>query len=315
MIDNPNFSIVLPTQCNAKCEFCFWKPEPMSDIYFKNLNLILETLPENFRQISITGGEPTLNLPVLSNLIRSLKRDRWSRIVLTTNGTFLSPLIPMLRDRIDHINISRHHYEDLKNWDIFGTKAVPNTRDLENLIYHTNKEGIDVCLNCVLLEDNTDPSFTENFIKFAKSVGASKVSFRKDDRLDNLDPTMHEMLYDNWKVVGEGSCPVCRSKTQLINGVYVSWKAAMAEPSNMLGELYELIYHPNGRLTTDWKGKYEYGIRLIQTARLAKAAKAAKAAPVQPTRQFSGSCVGTPSSPCSSSRRRTKHSSGCSSGC
>ena len=35
----------------------------------------------------------------------------------------------------------------------------------------------------------------------------------------------------------------------------VSWKSSSSEPSKELGELYEAVIHPDGRVTQDWEGK------------------------------------------------------------
>lgn len=97
-------------------------------------------------------------------------------------------------------------------------------------------------------------------MNYAKSVNATKVTFRYDQNLNTLHETYLEALFKDYKVIESGGCPVCRSKTILVNGVYVTFKSSYAEPGNAVGELYELIYHPSGKLTTDWEGKKEYKI-------------------------------------------------------
>jgi len=61
--EEPNFSIIVPTGCNAHCDFCFWnrghsEVDPVE--YLNQLCETLDALPDDFEQCSITGGEPTM---------------------------------------------------------------------------------------------------------------------------------------------------------------------------------------------------------------------------------------------------------------
>jgi len=99
-----------------------------------------------------------------------------------------------------------------------------------------------------------------SFIKFAKEVGASSVAIRKEQNENStLDESNSEYLFKDIKSIYSSSCPVCRTKSQMIKGMIVSWKSSTLEPSKDLGNLvYELIYHPDNKLTLDWEGKIEY---------------------------------------------------------
>lgn len=124
MVNNPNISLIMPVGCNAKCSFCYWKKS--DGITIDRFKFICDTLPIIFEQISITGGEPTLD----SNLIEYLKiaRKRFKKIVLNTNG------FKLMKEHfkyVDHVNISRHHYDDLINNNIFQTITVPNMLKLK----------------------------------------------------------------------------------------------------------------------------------------------------------------------------------------
>jgi len=246
---NPNFSIVAPVGCNAKCSFCFWEnknPLPKTE-YLSRLKSVLGFLPNDFYQCSITGGEPTL----LAHLecILEIVRPRFSKVVLSTNGTALRPKI---YDYIDHLNISRHDIDDKRNAAIFGTDTIPCKERLSNICHGANSAGIDVTLNCVLPGDFTGREYIYDYIQFAKEVNASRVCFRK--ALSDLEilPVEAELPY---AITGENECPVCRSTTRLIHGMETWWKYGIMEPSIGMGGVYELIFHPGGELTTDWKGE------------------------------------------------------------
>ena len=75
-ISNPNLSIVMPGGCNGKCDFCFWQKTKPCGGYLEKLTGVFTSLPSQFSQLSITGGEPTLS-PYLENVLNLI--DRWFR--------------------------------------------------------------------------------------------------------------------------------------------------------------------------------------------------------------------------------------------
>lgn len=259
-IVNPNFSIIVPAPCKCACSFCFQnKITKTRADYYSILEETLRNLPDQFTQVSITGGEPTL-FPYLDKILEIIKRcPNIKKTILTTNG--LNPEFVELDnfDVITYINISRHHYDDKKNWAIFKNKEIPSTPNLYRLIRRINRKGKTATLSCVLSEIQTRHDVIE-FIRYAKTVGSTNVFFRKiQDANANLEPTPVEVKFRNsYNVVREGFCPVCRTTVQYIEGMEVSWKASVLEPSNDYKLVYELIYQPNGNVTSDWAGKNEW---------------------------------------------------------
>lgn len=264
---DPNLSLVLPGGCTGKCKFCFWTPTKGlgNAAYGKRLRMVLNQLPDQFAQISLTGGEPTSSLAfgcALSVIAKAQKeRGRFHHVVLTTNGTGLDKWLddPYFLEVVKHVNISRHHFDPGLNADVFGSKMLGAYR-LTLLCEQLAHRGIDVTFNAVitpkLLQKHIVP-----YIDFAKKCGASAVCFRKAHTpTSTLKPTPHEKQFSGRKVTHHSACPVCRSDSMIIKGIPVHWKASIFEPSNDLGEIYELIMHANGRLTSDWAG--EHGVRL-----------------------------------------------------
>lgn len=259
----PNFSVIIPGGCPGKCSFCFWKPvQPMGPRLFKDrLIEICEALPECFQQVSITGGEPTCN----PNLITYLKvlRQRFDKIVLNTTCYALGNLD--LDGLVDCVNISRHHHDTRSNRRIMGNTHLSNLR-IQAHIKRFNYVGIPVTLNCVITkkQDKDDHyarvSFIQMYIKQAQKLGASSVCFRMDAHDNSLAPGRHELDFKGHRAISETACPVCRTKTQLIDGMTVHWKASLIEPKELLSEdqIYELILHPDGKLTMDWAGEMQY---------------------------------------------------------
>jgi pyruvate-formate lyase-activating enzyme len=253
-VTNPNFSIVVPGPCNASCDFCFWRKNNCRNIssdYIKKLEHVLISLPEQFYQISFTGGEPTLS-PYFGRIIELIDTKRYPHTVLTTNGSKLKENVDLIKGVVKHVNISRHATHDQLNQQIFGTTDVPNAKSLERLCESLNTVGIDVTFNAVLDKGFKSKEDITEYIQFAKSCGASGVSFR--EKHGTLESSKLEKEFDYLKKT-ETSCPVCRTVKHLLIGTSVNWKYSMEEPSQIMPNIYELIFHPNGILSEDWDGK------------------------------------------------------------
>ena len=265
--NDPNFSIILPGGCNAKCKFCFNKelptiqPTNIKD-YLSNLKNWLQMLDKQFYQISLTGGEPMIS-PYLEPLLGMLSgyRDRFTNILLTTNGTNLLNKIDILSASIDHINISRHHYDEKKNNEIFGNDYSLNDIVLEDIIDKFGEVGIDVSVNCVI-NNKTDKDFILNYIKWAKGIGVYAIRFRMEN--GELKAAPVEKEFDNYKVLWEGKCPVCRTILKRIKGMDVYFKSSVLEPSKIIKDsIFELIYEPDGKVYQDWMLTKEVKLKTI----------------------------------------------------
>lgn len=251
---DPNFSIILPG-CNAACEFCFAEKYKTCEkkTYLENLDTTLKNLQKEFFQISITGGEPTIH-PWFSDVLKviSKHRTRYTKVVLTSNGTKLKEHLGNIVGVVDHINLSLHHYNDEYNRKIFQGTYNLTTEDHADIIDSFGAEGIDVSLSCVI-DDDTTKKFIDKYIDAAKELGARSIRFRKVNG-DNI-PVKVESEFEKYKVVWIGSCPVCVSRKRIIKGVDVFWKTSVIEPDTVTnGNIFELIYHPNGIVYSDWKG-------------------------------------------------------------
>ena len=245
-VNNPNFSIIVPTGCNARCAFCFWKQSETidKDKYLNNLEKMIAALPEHFKQCSITGGEPTA-LPWLIDIL-AIVRKRFNKVVMSSNGYKLSA---NQMSFIDHLNISRHDIMDRLNKRVFKTDTVPNMDRLKQLCQTANEYGVDVTLNRVLPEITNESDIISTYIYLAKAVGANHVCFRKEH--SDLKP-LPVTQYFNQKRFNETSCPACKSYSQYIDGMKVTWKYNVLEPTEVMTGLYELVFHPDGVASTDW---------------------------------------------------------------
>lgn len=260
--ETANFSVILPGSCNAKCGFCFWKRSTAeSPMFAQQLAWFLAALGPKVTQISLTGGEPTLS-PVFDDVITALRQRRETKIVLTTNGAALKEKLPLISGVVQHLNLSRHAIDDAENRSIFGTDTVPTKAEIAELCDMANTLNIDVMLNKIVPHDYADMDEFTAFVEFAKSVGASSVAFRKDYSVNSLDATPLEKHLGRAGITR--SCPVCATNSYLFHGMPVHFKMSLEEPSEVLPYIYEFIYHPDGKLTEDWKGEKQ--IEFVQVA-------------------------------------------------
>jgi len=267
---NPNFTVVLPGPCNSKCGFCKWEEEQDTEGFLPSLEYALNNLPPMFTQISITGGEPTISPYFKEALyIISKHRDRFNKVVLTTNGSNLvkeNSNLRHLKRTIDHINISRHHHNDKLNKAIFKTGNIPEKFNLKRIANEIHRlTNIDITYNCVM-QDNIPQSFPM-WLNFMNYTGIKTVSFR--NQYDNYSENKMEQYFldQGLKPVQESECPVCKTDIFGVAGYKFKFHKSDYEPTEtfkqkgLFDETYELILQSNGNITRDWEGK-----KLVYTA-------------------------------------------------
>ena len=285
---DPNFSIVMPGGCNAACDFCFNKQQKQKDAckkidYILKLWDTLNVLPSQFYQISITGNEPMIS-PFIEDILFmcAAKKDRYTNILLTTNGTNLLEKSKVVIEGVHHINISRHHYNYAENKNIFKGSWDVTDDELEKIIDLYSKNGIDVSLNCVINDDTTS-DFINRYIDYAKKVGAYAVRFRKENGTLDCTPVEEEFAKD-YPVIWHGVCPVCRTDLRVIKGLKTYWKSSVLEPSDTIqDEVFELVYAVDGNIYKDWSQQKPIDVgsvapvnpveRIMQLARIQEATR------------------------------------------
>ena len=127
--------IKLTDSCNANCKFCANETcKDFGTIDFQKLEFVIRYLKEKNRLhgISITGGEPMTNperMNDLLNLIWSIDEDL--EVAISTNGFNLREFANMDQvNKLESIHISRHHYDDEINKEIFKTDTIATTSDI-----------------------------------------------------------------------------------------------------------------------------------------------------------------------------------------
>lgn len=184
-----SIKVVIPTYCQANCDFCFNKGNKKQkhdiDKFLKNLEISLSKIFNNVKRefsIDITGNEPTFNVDLLKNTLNIINKYRAfiSKIVLTTNGFKLKDCLPFI-DMVDIINISVHHYNFNIRKKIFRTDNILNDIDLKYIINELKNKEIAVSAICVLNKKISNfNEFYNNFSDWAVNLGFTDTRMRSN---------------------------------------------------------------------------------------------------------------------------------------
>jgi cyclic pyranopterin phosphate synthase len=153
--------ISVTDRCNFRCSYCMpenplWKPRK-EILNFAEIYKLAKIFVERFgiEEIRITGGEPLLRrgLPLLFELLNTLKYKGLRRLSLTTNGSLLKDfVIPLSNAGIDDVNVSLDTLDESKFWGLTGGNLE---RVLEG-IEEARKVGLRVKLNAVVIRGYND---------------------------------------------------------------------------------------------------------------------------------------------------------------
>lgn len=164
--------------CNAKCKFCEYYDDA-SIFNFDKYTYILNEIKDKIKikKFSFTGGEPTLNYEQFRKIIL-LTRKHFPKttFVLNTNGLNLNKLEQdkEIYDEINSISLSRHHYNDDINDEIFGTKTISSV-DIKR-IQNNNKDKIFINLTCNLSKGYIDSKEeVYKYLEYANSINIQYV--------------------------------------------------------------------------------------------------------------------------------------------
>lgn len=207
---NANISVNITHGCNAMCGFCVdgLRKKISEDVHINKENIIatdrkqstelylaqfqnnLKSLESKNISVSITGGEPTLDAARLGGILHLLKKYKIRKRVMTTNGTMLlqpikgqkkTRMIDMIIENgLEHMNISRAHYDENINQEIMKFKPSFSNEELKKAINIANKSGIRVRLSVALLKEGIhDLDGIKTYLDWAKSMGVDNVIFRQ----------------------------------------------------------------------------------------------------------------------------------------
>lgn len=176
----PSINLILQFEgCNAICDYC--------ELYnigrkfdFDKFNKIIDELNDKIQinKLSFVGGEPTLQYDTFKKVLEiSKEKLKPNLTVLNTNGYRLSDVFEdNLFEYFDSISISRHHYDDDINDEIFKVKTISSDeiRRLQSLT--TNKNQIS--LSCNLIKNYIeDEDSIIKYLEYIDSLGIKNTGF------------------------------------------------------------------------------------------------------------------------------------------
>lgn len=166
--------------CNARCGFCniYKQHSPKIEFDFQKLSEVLIELERvnKLGRIAITGGETFLDIELLDNVLSTIKSTIKSPIVtINTNASMVYKLYQLKNiDVLTEIRISRHHYLDQNNDEVFGIKCAT----LSDISEAVKKYGNIIKLNCNLIKGYIDSvSEISKYLDTVTSIGISEVGF------------------------------------------------------------------------------------------------------------------------------------------
>lgn len=185
--------LVIPGGCNAHCCFCYLNDYPImhnsKDEFLKNfigsIDYLLNKIGnKNEVSLDITGNEPTFDTDFLIEVLNRLRKynikSKVLRTTMTTNGFHLKEVAPYLEGVIDYVNISVHHYDEIKRKEIFKTCILKNN-DYTEVIDLLKKYGIKTSAVGVIFSPIDDfPVYFNEFISWCKDKGFVSLRLRND---------------------------------------------------------------------------------------------------------------------------------------
>lgn len=225
--DRVNLFIQVTGRCNARCKFCEWHTGS-SCFDIEKLGRILKEITSRddimIRKLNFTGGEPTLDIIKFNEVVGCtrdyIKLDEKPEITLNTNGIHLLDLVPYER-YIDSIGLSRHHYDDKINTDIFQSDKVADIETISEFQNRVKNKGL-VQLRCNVITGYIETfEDVKRYLNHAIAAGVYDCGFVtlmpindycKEHQVDFyklLDTNDENIIKVNGFVREEDGCQVC----------------------------------------------------------------------------------------------------------
>jgi len=216
-VENPYVHIYtrLTDTCQAGCKFCEYH-DKNKDFRF-DIDKFKQTVDRVLfadiilNKVSFTGGEPTLNVKMLNTCVDYVKDESPDTFIsINTNGAQIADTHHLT----ECISLSRHHYDDEVNNEIFDT-PTPTAEYIKKM----QSDRGNLHLSCNLIKgfiDSRGEIF--RFLEFAASVGIYSVGFvelmDENDytkehfvRLEDIDLTSDRLIRNRvWSYKGICGC-------------------------------------------------------------------------------------------------------------
>ena len=169
-VDGPGIRYVIFLQgCHLKCKYCHNRDTwDINGGYYSSLDEILNKI-ENYKNyimpnggVTVTGGEPLLQVHFLIELFKKLKEKNIHTCIDTSGMVDITEDIKTLLNYTDLVLLDIKHIDPIKCKDLVG---VSNERELKFAEY-LSQNNIDMWIRQVLIPGYTDD---ENDLKKLKS--------------------------------------------------------------------------------------------------------------------------------------------------
>ena len=197
-VDGPGIRYVIFLQgCHLKCKYCHNRDTwDINGGYYSSLDEILNNI-ENYKNyimpnggVTVTGGEPLLQVHFLIELFKKLKEKNIHTCIDTSGMVDITEDIKTLLNYTDLVLLDIKHIDPIKCKDLVG---VSNERELKFAEY-LSQNNIDMWIRQVLIPGYTDD---ENDLKKLKSFIDKLNSVKKVELLP-----YHNMGEYKWKKLG-----------------------------------------------------------------------------------------------------------------
>jgi len=256
--------------CNANCKFCANNlSKDYGKIDLKKLEYVIRYLSENniLHGISITGGEPMLYPQKLNDLVNLIyKIDPNMELQISTNGTNLESFKYFDNvNKLESIHISRHHYLDYENYEIFQNDNVSNTDSIMELQeFLTDKRIINI--NTIVMKDYIDSLkeikrmlnhvgdlgvYKNGFVSLMK---CNEYSFNNFINFNSIFKNLDSSFFRGHHFYSGKYCECIDGIYLTDNNKLVEYYARMIKETEM-PYVYQLVYTSDNKLKSGFNGK------------------------------------------------------------
>lgn len=176
-----NLYIDISAACNASCPFCIAPTVGRKDGpgFFDGAKFALDLTESVDGTVQVVGGEPMISRR-LPSLLQEIGKRNYRRVVVNTNGSFVSDeiVLAMKSARVTNINVSRHHHDERLNQEIMKLRPeLPNTTFASNVARIVDTE-INLRMQCNLIKEYIDSvQKMLDYIDWCVGLGCKEISF------------------------------------------------------------------------------------------------------------------------------------------
>lgn len=254
--------VMITDKCNGRCSWCIDKEGYHPTKHASWNKLARRIIDCDKDHIILLGGEPTLYRDLNKVIVAIVTlTNAEKKVYVTTNGSMLTPeYVEHHLYRLTGINISIHHHDLERNYDITGIPLEMLV--LKESIKELRKNAVRIRLNCNIIKGQVDSKKSIlSYIEFAKELGAHNVRFAelKDDNDNFVD--IAEILDHKYGLNDDPFVLGCHSNA-IINGTLVNFRQMCGlqtnkrpKPINPKQASKTVLYY-DGVFYDGWQSKY-----------------------------------------------------------